>query len=217
VVDNLDQANMVVAVSNGNSGPACSPSSRRVRRRARSAPGASSVPHFVGAPVTFAGKTVVPATGDFKTVTADLTAPLGVAAPVTGDFAERPAHRLHGAAESDRPDRRRLARHLRLHGQGAQRAGGGRSGGHRRQQHGRRSDRDGQRRHAGPADPAGLHGREGSRSAADRRQRDPGDDLATLAYFQTANADIMAGFSSQGPTDVDFRIKPDVVAPASTC
>jgi minor extracellular serine protease Vpr len=36
---------------------------------------------------------------------------------------------------------------------------------------------------------------------------------AALAYFQTANADIMAGFSSQGPTDVDFRIKPDVVAP----
>jgi len=36
---------------------------------------------------------------------------------------------------------------------------------------------------------------------------------ATLSYFQTANADIMAGFSSQGPTDVDFRVKPDVVAP----
>ena len=29
----------------------------------------------------------------------------------------------------------------------------------------------------------------------------------------TANDDIMAGFSSQGPTDVDFRVKPDVVAP----
>ena len=36
---------------------------------------------------------------------------------------------------------------------------------------------------------------------------------ATLAYFLTPNADIMAGFSSQGPTDVDFRVKPDVVAP----
>ena len=39
---------------------------------------------------------------------------------------------------------------------------------------------------------------------------------ATLSYFQTANADIMAGFSSQGPTDVDFRIKPDVVAPGDS-
>jgi subtilisin family serine protease len=36
---------------------------------------------------------------------------------------------------------------------------------------------------------------------------------AALSYFSTTNADIMAGFSSQGPTDVDFRVKPDVVAP----
>jgi subtilisin family serine protease len=36
---------------------------------------------------------------------------------------------------------------------------------------------------------------------------------ATKTYFQTSNSDIMAGFSSQGPTDVDFRVKPDVVAP----
>ena len=36
---------------------------------------------------------------------------------------------------------------------------------------------------------------------------------ATPAYFGTSNADLMAGFSSQGPTDVDFRVKPDVVAP----
>src|SRR3989442_9946847 len=36
---------------------------------------------------------------------------------------------------------------------------------------------------------------------------------ATAASFSTSNGDIMAGFSSQGPTDVDFRVKPDVVAP----
>jgi subtilisin family serine protease len=36
---------------------------------------------------------------------------------------------------------------------------------------------------------------------------------ATKQYFLTTNANIMAGFSSQGPTDVDFRVKPDVVAP----
>ena len=34
-----------------------------------------------------------------------------------------------------------------------------------------------------------------------------------LAYIITGNDDFMAGFSSQGPTDVDFRVKPDVVAP----
>ena len=36
---------------------------------------------------------------------------------------------------------------------------------------------------------------------------------AAQTYFLTGNDDFMAGFSSQGPTDVDFRVKPDVVAP----
>jgi subtilisin family serine protease len=37
---------------------------------------------------------------------------------------------------------------------------------------------------------------------------------AALQYFQdAANSNIMAGFSSQGPTFVDFRVKPDVVSP----
>ena len=35
-----------------------------------------------------------------------------------------------------------------------------------------------------------------------------------VAYaFSASNNLFMAGFSSQGPTDVDFRVKPDVVAP----
>jgi subtilisin family serine protease len=36
---------------------------------------------------------------------------------------------------------------------------------------------------------------------------------AGKAYFVTGNDDFMGSFSSQGPTDVDFRVKPDVVAP----
>jgi minor extracellular serine protease Vpr len=36
---------------------------------------------------------------------------------------------------------------------------------------------------------------------------------AEKAYLQTGNDNFMAGFSSQGPTDVDFRVKPDAVAP----
>jgi subtilisin family serine protease len=36
---------------------------------------------------------------------------------------------------------------------------------------------------------------------------------ATMAYFQSANADLMADFSSRGPTRIKARIKPDVVAP----
>src|SRR4029079_16401981 len=37
--------------------------------------------------------------------------------------------------------------------------------------------------------------------------------LQTAQYFLSTHGDIMADFSSQGPTDVDFRVKPDVVAP----
>lgn len=36
---------------------------------------------------------------------------------------------------------------------------------------------------------------------------------ANLEYFRTRNDNIMASFSSLGPTDVRFRVKPDVVAP----
>jgi subtilisin family serine protease len=36
---------------------------------------------------------------------------------------------------------------------------------------------------------------------------------ANLEYFRTANDNIVASFSSFGPTDVEFRVKPDVVAP----
>jgi subtilisin family serine protease len=34
-----------------------------------------------------------------------------------------------------------------------------------------------------------------------------------LQYYLTTHQNIMADFSSQGPTDVDFRVKPDVIAP----
>ncbi|MBA2718229.1 MAG: S8 family serine peptidase [Chloroflexi bacterium] len=35
---------------------------------------------------------------------------------------------------------------------------------------------------------------------------------ASFSEFITENADIMAGFSSQGPTNVDYRIKPDLTS-----
>jgi subtilisin family serine protease len=55
-------------------------------------------------------------------------------------------------------------------------------------------------------------------SLADGLQAKGHDGQATTvganpAYFSTANANLMAGFSSQGPTDATFRVKPDVVAP----
>src|SRR5438132_12973181 len=77
-VDNLDQANMVVAVAAGNSGPGLfTVESPGAAARALTA-GATTVPHFVGAPVTIGSRVFGAASGDFKTVTTDLTAPLGV-------------------------------------------------------------------------------------------------------------------------------------------
>ena len=38
-------------------------------------------------------------------------------------------------------------------------------------------------------------------------------DGTTRSEIVTTNADILAGFSSKGPTPYDFRIKPDVTAP----
>jgi hypothetical protein len=79
-VDNLDVANMVVAVAAGNSGPGHntieSPGSAA---RALTA-GASTVGHFIGTPVTVGGNTYAAASGDFATVASNLTAPLGVPA-----------------------------------------------------------------------------------------------------------------------------------------
>jgi subtilisin family serine protease len=45
---------------------------------------------------------------------------------------------------------------------------------------------------------------------------------ANPAYFSTSNADLMAGFSSQGPTDVDFRVNvlssiPHQFCPTAPC
>jgi subtilisin family serine protease len=55
-------------------------------------------------------------------------------------------------------------------------------------------------------------------SLADALALKPKNGLATtispdLAYFDSGNDYIQADFSSQGPTDVDFRVKPDVMAP----
>ena len=210
-VDNLDQANMVVAVAAGNSGPGLftveSPGSAA---RALSA-GASSVPHFVGAPVTAGANTYGAAPGDFATVSADLTALLGVVAGSTNGLgtacAALPGNSLFGQIALLSRGTCTFSTKVR----NAQNAGavavlvannaiGDPSA----------LGSDGTPNQ--PAIPAymvaksdapGLISANGTSAAIGK----------ALSYFQTSNADIMAGFSSQGPTDVDFRIKPDVVAP----
>jgi len=209
-VDNLDRANMVITVSMGNNGPGYftggSPGSAE---RALTA-GASTVPHFVGAPVTVDGKgTFGAAAGDFATVSEDLTAPLAV---VTSNDS------LDTACTVPQRD---LSGHIALISRGVSSFS--------------TKIRNVQQAGAIAAlvannvagDPTAM-GQDGTPNQptipAYMISRDAGQELldadgnsttisASLSYFLTNSVDIMAGFSSWGPTRVDYRIKPDVVAP----
>ncbi len=214
-VDNLDRANMVVAVAAGNSGPGDftveSPGSAA---RALTA-GASTVGHFVGAPrdARVAARYGA-AAGEFKTVASDLTAPLG------GRRSDRPGvAALSKACSALSADS--------LNGKIALISRGTCSF----------STKIRNAANAGAVavlvvnnvagDPVamGSDGTPGQPEApAYMAGRDDGTLLETfdgsdttisfiMDYFLTTNQDIMAGFSSRGPTDVDFRVKPDVVAP----
>jgi subtilisin family serine protease len=214
-VDDLDQANMVVAVAAGNEGPGhFTVSSPGSAARALTA-GASTVPHFVGSPVTAAGATHGAAAGDFATVSTDLTAPLGVVtsaptSPATGlatACSALPAGSLTGKIALISRGTCTFSLKIR----NAQDAGAvavlvvnnvagdptamGRAG--------IPNEPTVPAYQLGLTDGIALAAHNGASTTIS----------ASLAYFSTANADIMAGFSSQGPTDVDFRVKPDVVAP----
>ncbi len=209
-VDNLDKANMVVAVAAGNTGPGLNTvSSPGSAKRALTA-GASTVNHYIGIPV-MAGTNTYPAlAGDFAGVSKDLTAPLGVVSSGAGldtgcsalsssNLTGRIALISRGACSFSTKIRNAQA--------------------------------------AGavavlvvnnvPGDPIPM-GQDGTPnqptipaymlSQADGTALESSDGSSitisvTPAYFVTANADFMASFSGEGPTDVDFRIKPDVVAP----
>ena len=210
-VDNLDEANMVVAVAAGNEGPGHytvgSPGSAQ---RALTA-GASTVPHFVGAPVIAGAATYGAASGDFAVVSSDLTAPLAV---VTGTgtnglntaCAALPAGSLTGKIALVTRGVCSFSTKIRF----AQAAGAVAT----------------LVANNVYGDPSAM-GTDGTPNQptipAYMISRDNGAALkgfvgsvtisATMQYFLTTNVDFMAGFSSQGPTDVDFRVKPDVVAP----
>jgi subtilisin family serine protease len=212
-VDNLDQAGMVSAVAAGNSGPGHytveSPGSAE---RALTA-GASTVGHFVGSALTVGGRTYPAAAGDFAKVGSDLSAPLkAVAGPVNGlstACTALPAGSLAGAIAV--VSRGTCAFSLKI--KNAQDAGavativvnnvaGDPSA--------MGTDASVQ---PAPTIPAYMVGK----SSAPGLLAANGATAtisAALSYFRTGNDDIMAGFSSQGPTDATFRrVKPDVVAP----
>jgi subtilisin family serine protease len=208
--DNLDEANMVVAVAAGNSGPGhFTIESPGKAARALTA-GASTVPHFVGASLSVGTASYGVAAGDFEVVSANTTAPLGVVLSGTSlstACAALPANSLSGKIAVIARGTCTFSQKIR----NAQDAGaivaivvnnvagdpiamglGGIAN--------------------EPTIPAYMTSRD-NRAALMAANGQSATVSAALSYFSTSNVDIMAGFSSQGPTDVDFRVKPDVVAP----
>jgi subtilisin family serine protease len=218
-VDNLDTGNMVVAVAAGNSGPGHftveSPGSAA---RALSA-GASSVGHFVAAPLTVGGGTYAAITGDFPVVPGPgpLTAPLAVvtSAPVNaanglseacsalpaGSLAGKIALIARGTCDFSTK-----IRYAQLAGAIAVLVGNRLPGDATAMGQGVSPDG------VQPTVPAY------SISLADALALKTKNGQAisispNLAYFDSNNDYIQGDFSGQGPTDVDFRVKPDVMAP----
>lgn len=211
-VNNLDEANLVSAIAAGNSGPGHETiQSPGVAERGLTA-GASTVGHFVGAPITV-GETVYPSsTGEFEVVDSDLTAPLGVVAGDTnglGLACQPLADDLSGAiAVVSRGECTFSTKVRNAEDAGAVAtvivnmvAG------------------DPTVMAADPAidpPPTIPAYMVGLKSAADLVAADGAEATigADLGYFRSDNDNIMAGFSSQGPTpDLESRVKPDVVAP----
>jgi subtilisin family serine protease len=208
-VDNLDQAGFISAVAAGNSGPGHftveSPGSAA---RALTA-GASSVGHFIGAPVTVGSNTYGAAVGDFATVPSDLTAPLGVVLE-GGDLTQGCSALPNLTGKIALISRGTCSFSTKI--RNAQNAGavaalivnnavGSPVG----------MARDGTANQ--PTIPAYMVSLADKTAlvAADGQSATIGTALQYV--YNSANDNFMAGFSSQGPTDVDFRVKPDVVAP----
>ena len=218
-VDNLDRANMVVAVASGNDGPGHrtvgSPGSAA---RALTA-GGSTVGHYVAAPVTVGGVTHGAVAGDFPVVLgAPLVAPLAV-------VTSAPINAVNGLSTAcSALPQGSLAGKIALIGRGtcdfstkiryAQLAGAvavlvaNRVGGDPTSM-GQGASPDGVQ----PTVPAYMVSLDDS-NVLRTRNGQSASISPNLAYFLSGNDDIQYEASSQGPTDVDFRVKPDAVAPA---
>ena len=210
-VDNLDRANMVVAVAAGNEGPGArtvgSPGSAA---RALTA-GASSVGHQIVHQVTVGAATYAMVKGDFGSgpVTAPLSVLVDTASPFNG-LSQACASFTAGSLAGRIALITRGTCDFSIKMRNVQAAGGigaivvnrepgafvmGTNG-------------DGLPEATIPgfmADKANLVALKAADGAS--------TTLPQLGTYVLSANDVIADFTSEGPTDVDFRIKPDVMAP----
>jgi len=219
-IDNLDRANMVVAVAAGNEGPGYfTVHYPGAAQRALTA-GASVVGHSIVNLVTVDGTDYEAVVGDFGTLTADVSGPLAVLSDPASEF----AHKLSLACDGG-PALPPLTGKIALLGRGvcdftvkvrnAKNAGAigvimvNRVPG----------EPPFLMSHNGlepkPTIPAVMVSLEDG-ALIDDHDGDPATIHALGVYVtKPEDTNLMAGFSSWGPTHGDLLIKPDVVAPGA--
>jgi subtilisin family serine protease len=210
-VDNLDRANMVIAVAAGNSGPGFGTVESPGKAARALTAGASTVGHFIATPVTVGALTVGAAAGDFPTVTgAPLTAPLAVvlsgtalsqacsalpAGSLTGEIALISRGTCTFSAKIRNAEAAGAVATLVVNNSAGDPVAMAQDGTPNQ-----------------PTKPAYMVSL-GHRTALMASDGASTTIPPTKQYLRTTNSDIRAAFSSEGPTDVDFRVKPDVMAP----
>lgn len=202
-VDATVNAGVVAAVAAGNSGPGGSTVSSPGNAPNALTAGASTNPHFAGIPVTVGSSTFGAALGDFNNfgvVTADytVTSPANGCTTITTSLSGKIALINRGACTFTTKIRNAQAA-------GAigvlvvnSVAGDPIAMGH-----------DGTSPF--PTIPAAMLSKNEGNSI--KPSGTASIDGTALQEFLTANADIIAGFSSRGPTPFTFLVKPDVTAP----
>jgi minor extracellular serine protease Vpr len=204
-LDNAVDAGLVVAVAAGNSGPGQGTIESPGRARKIITVGASTNKHFVGQPFTYpagGGTTIGAAVGDFPplpTSSFDLwfNSQLNACTSVDPEASGKVVVVDRGACTFSTKVRNAIAAGaigvVVINNVAGDPTAMAKDGG------------------GGDDLPAVMIGK--NEGAALRTANPPdASAVATFQEFVTPNQDILAGFSSQGPTAVDFAVKPDVTS-----
>ena len=207
-LDNAAAAGVVAAVAAGNAGPAgfTIESPGEAERVITAA--ASSNRHYLGVPIRAGAQTFGSALGDFGTFTPAVTAPLAVAAPGNGCTPFTNAAAVSGALAIF--DRGACSFSTKI--RNAQAAGALGAIVVNNQP----GDPSGMARDGTPNQPT-ISGAMVALSDRAALRADAGlpatVDGASSQEFITTNQDVIAAFSSAGPVDRTFALKPDITGP----